>query len=198
MILLSAVLTLSLAPGASANAADTTTTEATATFAAGCFWCIQSTFDKTPGVIRTTVGYTGGPEQNPTYKQVASGLTGHAEAIEVIYDPKTLKYEELLEVFWQNIDPLAENKQFPDEGPQYRTVIFYHNQAQHLAAVKSLRAWEKDGRFGGPIVTQIVAASRFWPAEEYHQQYYKKSPQSYKAYNDASGRNEYFKKMWGK
>jgi methionine-S-sulfoxide reductase len=169
-----------------------------ATFAAGCFWCIQPPFDQTPGVVRTTVGYTGGTEPHPTYHQVGSGSTGHAESIEVLYDPAKTSYEKMLDVFWHNIDPTTKDRQFPDWGHQYRTAIFYHNEAQHQAALASKAHWEKDGRFGAPIVTEIVPASAFWPAEDYHQKYYQKSPVSYHAYHDHSGREEFFKRFWGK
>ena len=168
-----------------------------ATFAAGCFWCIQSPFDQTPGVVRTTVGYTGGTEPQPTYHQVGSGQTGHAESIEVVYNPAKVTYEKLLDVFWHNIDPTTKDRQFPDLGHQYRTAIFYHNEAQKRAATASKEHWEKDGRFGAPIVTEIVPASTFWPAEDYHQKYYLKSPEDYHRYHDHSGREEYFRRIWG-
>jgi methionine-S-sulfoxide reductase len=168
-----------------------------ATFAAGCFWCIQPPFDQTRGVLRTTVGYTGGPELQPTYAQVSEGKTGHAEAIEVAYDPTQVTYEQLLDVFWRHIDPTTKDRQFPDWGRQYRTAIYVHNETQRRAAEASKAAHEKSGRFGAPIVTEIVAASTFWPAEDYHQKYYVKSPASYHAYHDNSGRAEYFKKIWG-
>jgi methionine-S-sulfoxide reductase len=169
-----------------------------ATFAAGCFWCIQQPFDKTPGVVSTLVGYTGGTKPNPTYHEVSSGTTGHAESIEVVYDPSKVSYEKLLDVFWHNVDPTTTDQQFPDQGSQYRTAIFYHNEAQRKAAIASKAYWNKDGRFGAPIVTEIVAASTFWPAEDYHQKYYLKSSEAYHGYHDYSGRNEYFQKMWGK
>jgi methionine-S-sulfoxide reductase len=174
------------------------TAQETATFAAGCFWCIQPYFDETPGVLKTTVGYTGGPEKNPTYKQVSSGQTGHAEAIEVVYDPAKVRYEKLLDIFWRNIDPTTADRQFPDRGPQYRTAIFYHSEAQRKAAVLTKEQFEKSERFGAPLVTQILPAVTFWPAEDYHQAYYRKSPEAYKQYNDNSGRKEYFKRIWGK
>jgi len=169
-----------------------------ATFAAGCFWCIQPPFDKTPGVVSTTVGYTGGTKSNPTYEEVSSGSTGHAESIEVVYDPSKISYEKLLDVFWHNVDPTTSDQQFPDQGTQYRTAIFYHSEAQRKAALASKEHWEKDGRFGAPIVTEIVAASTFWPAEEHHQKYYLKSSLAYHGYHDYSGRDEYFKKIWSK
>jgi peptide-methionine (S)-S-oxide reductase len=169
-----------------------------ATFAAGCFWCIQPPFDQTPGVVKTTVGFTGGTEPHPTYHQVSAGKTGHAESIEVFYDPTRVRYSELLDVFWHNIDPTTKDRQFPDWGHQYRTVIFYHSQAQRVAAVASKDRLDKSGRFGAPIVTEIAPASTFWPAEDYHQKYYQKSPESYHQYHDHSGREEYFRRIWGK
>jgi methionine-S-sulfoxide reductase len=169
-----------------------------ATFAAGCFWCIQPSFDNLPGVTQTTVGYTGGTVPHPTYEQVGSGKTGHAESIEVVFDPAKTSYEKLLDVFWHNIDPTTTDRQFPDAGTQYRTAIFYHNETQKKAAQASLKHWQKDGRFDGPIVTEIVPASTFWPAEDYHQKYFLKSSENYRRYHDASGREGYFKKIWGK
>jgi methionine-S-sulfoxide reductase len=168
-----------------------------ATFAAGCFWCIQPPFDQTPGVVRTIVGYTGGQEPHPSYHQVGAGKTGHAESIEMFYDPSIVTYEKLLDVFWHNIDPTTKDRQFPDWGRQYRTAIFYHNEAQRRAAIDSKERLEKSGRFGAPIVTEIVPASAFWPAEDYHQKYYIKSPESYHQYHDHSGREEYFRRIWG-
>ncbi len=167
-----------------------------ATFGSGCFWCIQPPFDKTPGVINTVVGYTGGHVEHPTYHEVGSGSTGHAESIEVTYDPSKVTYEQLLDVFWHNINPTQEDQQFPDWGTQYRTAIFYHNAAQQKAAIASKEFWQKDGRFGGKIVTEIVPATTFWPAEEYHQKYYLKSSGAYDRYHDNSGRTEYFQKTW--
>ncbi|OGR89063.1 MAG: peptide-methionine (S)-S-oxide reductase [Elusimicrobia bacterium RIFCSPLOWO2_01_FULL_59_12] len=169
-----------------------------ATFAAGCFWCIQSSIDQVPGVVKTTVGYAGGAEANPTYEQVSSGQTGHAEAIEVVFDPTRVSYEKLLDVFWQNINPTTQDAQFPDRGRQYRTAIFYRHEGQRLAALASRERLEKSGRFEGPIATQIERAGIFWPAEEHHQKYSIKSPESYRSYTDNSGRKEYFKRIWGK
>ncbi len=185
-------------PGFSADSVPKTTGTEKATFAAGCFWCIQPPFDQTPGVIQTTVGYTGGKEENPTYHQVGSGDTGHAESIEVLYDPAKVSYEKLLDVFWHNIDPTTKDREFPDWGHQYRTAIFFHSKTQAKAAFASKKQLEKENRYGAPIVTEIVAASKFWPAEEYHQKYYIKSPEDYHRYHDHSGRDEYIKKIWGK
>jgi methionine-S-sulfoxide reductase len=165
-----------------------------ATFAGGCFWCIQPPFDRTTGVIRTLVGYTGGTVAHPTYKQVSGGSTGHAESIEIVFDPSRVSYEKLLEIFWNNIDPTTKDAQFPDVGPQYRTAIFYHSPEQRTAAEKSKELIEKSKRFGAPIVTQIVPAGAFWPAEDYHQKYYIKSPDAYQRYHDNSGRDVYFRR----
>lgn len=169
-----------------------------ATFAGGCFWCLQPFYDRLEGVISTTVGYTGGQEVNPTYQQVSTGQTGHAEAIEIIYDSKRVSYEKLLSMYWRNIDPTATNASFYDQGPQYRSVIFYHDETQRQMAQQSKEELEKSGRFRQPIVTQIELAQVFYPAEEYHQQYYRKKPAAYQQYHRASGREEFFKKIWEK
>ena len=169
-----------------------------ATFAGGCFWCIQASLDKVPGVISTTAGYTGGTEKNPTYEDVSSGLTGHAESVEIIYDPSKITYEKLLEVYWQQIDPTARDRQFVDAGHQYRTAIFYHDEKQKEAALLSKEKLEKSGIYDKPIVTEIVPASDFYPAEDYHQQYYKKSAAHYNTYRFFSGRDQYLDKIWGK
>jgi len=170
---------------------------AKATFAGGCFWCMQPPFDKLEGVVSTTVGYTGGAVQNPTYQQVAAGGTGHAESIEVSYDPTKVSYERLLDVFWHNVDPLTANAQFCDHGNQYRTAIFYHDAGQQRLAEASREALEKSGRFHQPIVTQIVPAGEFYPAEDYHQSYYKKNPVRYKFYRYTCGRDERLEQLWG-
>ena len=168
-----------------------------ATFAGGCFWCMEPPFDKLDGVISTTVGYTGGREKNPTYKEVSSGKTGHAEAVEVVYDPSRITYAGLLDVFWRNIDPTQADGQFVDIGRQYRTAIFYHNEEQRGLAVASKRELENSSRFEKEIVTEIVPAREFYRAEEYHQDYYKKNPIRYKFYRYGSGRDQFLRKMWG-
>jgi peptide-methionine (S)-S-oxide reductase len=168
------------------------------TFAGGCFWCMQPPFDKLDGVISTTVGYCGGKEENPTYKQVSAGNTGHAEAIEVVYDPSRISYTELLNVFWMNIDPTQENGQFADIGAQYRTAIFYHSEEQKRLAEASKKELKNTGRFSKKIVTAIVPATPFYRAEEYHQDYYKKNPLRYKIYRYGSGRDDYLVRKWGK
>lgn len=173
------------------------TTSETATFAGGCFWCMQAPFDSAPGVLSTTVGYTGGTVANPTYEQVSAGSTGHAESVEVQFDPTVISYEKILDIFWHQIDPTTLNRQFVDVGNQYRTAIFYHNEKQKLAAEKSKADWEKKGVFHKPIVTEITKAGPFYKAEDYHQQYYKKSPTKYKYYRYGSGRDKYLESIWG-
>ena len=170
---------------------------AKATFAGGCFWCMQPPFEKLSGVIAVVAGYTGGTEQSPTYGQVSSGGTGHAESVEVTYDPEKTTYEQLLEVFWHNIDPTTLDQQFADHGHQYRTAIFYHTEAQKQLAEASKAKLEASGKFKKPIVTEIVPATPFYPAEEYHQDDYKKNPVHYKLYRFGSGRDAYLQKIWG-
>jgi methionine-S-sulfoxide reductase len=169
-----------------------------ATFAGGCFWCMEPPFDKLDGVISTTVGYAGGQEKDPTYKEVSSGKTGHAEAIEIVYDPSRVTYTELLDVFWRNIDPTQVDGQFADLGRQYRTAIFYHDEEQRRLAVASKEELENSGRFDEEIVTEIVPVREFYRAEEYHQDYSKKNPLRYKFYRYGSGRDQFLKKVWGK
>lgn len=167
-----------------------------ATFAGGCFWCMEHPFDDLDGVIATTSGYTGGEEENPTYEQVAGGATGHAEAVQVLYDPDRVSYGRLLEVFWRQINPTQKNRQFCDVGPQYRTAIFYHDEEQKRLAEISRERMEREGPFDGPIVTEIVPAGRFWPAEEYHQDYYRKNPLRYSFYRANCGRDQYLRQVW--
>lgn len=166
-----------------------------ATFAGGCFWCMQHPFDKLEGVVSTTVGYTGGHKKSPTYEKVCSGKTEHAEAIEILYDPSQVTYSQLLDVFWRNIDPTTLNKQFTDVGTQYRTAIFYHNEEQKRIAEASKEVLEKSDKYDKSIVTIITPASTFYKAEEYHQKYYEKCPVRYKLYKSGSGRNQYLEKM---
>jgi methionine-S-sulfoxide reductase len=168
-----------------------------ATFAGGCFWCMEPPFDKLKGVVSTTAGYTGGQEPNPTYEEVASAKTGHAEAVQIVYDPSVISYEELLDVFWRNIDPTQANGQFADRGSQYRTAVFYHNEEQKRLALASRERLEKSGLYQAKIVTEIVPATTFYQAEEYHQEYYKKNPLRYKGYRQGSGRAPFLEKMWG-
>ncbi len=170
---------------------------AVATFAGGCFWCMEAPFDVLPGVISTTSGYTGGSKKSPTYQEVSSGRTGHAEAVQIVYDPKKISYEKLLEVFWHNIDPTVKDQQFCDVGNQYRTGIFYHDEAQKKAAEASRAALQKNRPFKGEIVTEITAAAEFTPAEDYHQDFYKKNPTRYKFYRAGCGRDDRLKELWG-
>lgn len=168
---------------------------AKATFAGGCFWCMEPPYDKLNGVISTISGYTGGKTKNPTYEEVSAGTTGHAEVVEVTYDPKKITYEKLLDVFWRNVDPLTPNRQFCDGGSQYRTAIFYHDENQKRSAEDSKKALSK--RFKEPIVTEIVPAREFYPAEEYHQDYYIKNPLRYKFYRYNCGRDRRLEELWG-
>lgn len=168
-----------------------------ATFAGGCFWCMESPFEKLEGVISVTSGYTGGDKENPTYEEVSSGGTGHVEAIEILFDPNKISYSELLDIFWKQVDPTDENGQFVDRGDQYRTAIFYHNEDQRIHAERSKKELDESKRYPNPIVTEVIPASRFYSAEEYHQDYYKKNPIKYKFYRFRSGRDKYLEKIWG-
>lgn len=170
---------------------------ATATFAGGCFWCMEPPFEKLTGVVSVTSGYTGGHKLDPTYEEVSAGETGHAESVQVVYDSTQISYAQLLEVFWHNIDPLAANRQFCDAGTQYRSAIFYHNAEQQRLAEASKQQLAQSGRFDRPIVTEIVAATQFYPAEEYHQDFYKKNSLHYKAYRAGCGRDRRLKELWG-
>jgi peptide-methionine (S)-S-oxide reductase len=178
------------------NSAPDRKTE-TATFAGGCFWCMTPPFEKLDGVISVTSGYTGGRTVNPTYEEVSSGGTGHAESVQIVFDPSKITYTRLLDVFWHNIDPLARDRQFCDVGEQYRSAIFYHGDEQKRLAEASKSALEQSHRFKEPIVTEIVAASTFYPAEEYHQDYYKKNPVRYKFYRYSCGRDQRLEEIWG-
>jgi methionine-S-sulfoxide reductase len=169
-----------------------------ATFAGGCFWCMEPPFDKLDGVISTASGYTGGTEKDPTYEQVSSGKTGHLEAIEITYDPGKISYAQLLDVFWKNIDPTQNSGQFVDIGPQYRTAIFYHNEEQRRLALESRNRLQESRKFGKPIVTEIRPAMEFHSAEDYHQDYYIKNPIRYKYYRWGSGRDRFLEETWGK
>lgn len=178
------------------NTASAAKTEK-ATFAGGCFWCMEPPYDKLEGVISVTSGYTGGHKKNPNYKEVSAGGTGHAEAVQVVYDPSKTSYQKLLDVFWHNIDPTVINRQFCDVGDQYRSAIFYHNDEQKKLALKSKAALEKNKSFKEPVVTEITQAGEFYPAEEYHQKYYKKNPIRYKYYRNGCGRDQRLKELWG-
>lgn len=166
-----------------------------ATFAGGCFWCMEHPFDELPGVVSVTSGYIGGHKKNPTYEEVSAGGTGHAEAVQVVYLPSKIGYDKLLTRFWHNIDPTVKNRQFCDVGDQYRSAIFYHNEDQRRLALQSKKAI--GSRFKEPVVTEVVAAAEFYPAEEYHQQYYKKNPLRYSYYRLSCGRDKRLKELWG-
>ena len=168
-----------------------------AIFAGGCFWCMEPPFDKTPGVVATISGYTGGSLANPTYGQVSGGGTGHYEVLKVTYDPAKVTYAQLLEVFWRNVDPLDAGGQFCDRGSQYRAAIFYGTEEQRELADSSRRAIDQSGKLGKPIVTALVAAAPFYAAEEYHQDYYKKNPIRYRLYSWNCGRARRLAKVWG-
>lgn len=170
---------------------------ARATFAGGCFWCMEPPFEKIDGVVSVTSGYTGGKETGPSYEEVSSGRTGHVEAVQVKYDPRKVSYDYLLQVFWRQINPTDDGGQFADRGKQYRTGIYVHNQHQKKLAEASKRKLEKSGVFKKPIVTQIIRATAFYPAEGYHQDYYKKNPSHYKQYRRGSGREGFLEKTWG-
>lgn len=168
-----------------------------ATFAGGCFWCVEHAFDDVEGVVSTTSGYTGGHKKNPTYHEVSAGGTGHAEAVEVVYDPKKVSYSDLLKVFWRNIDPTTPDKQFCDTGSQYRSAIFYHDETQKRLAEQSKRELSKAKPFKEPIVTEITMALDFYAAEEYHQDYHHKNPLRYRAYRFGCGRDRRLSELWG-
>ena len=186
-----------LAGAMNATASEESMTTTHATFAGGCFWCMQPPFDTLPGVVQTTVGYTGGTKADPTYEEVCSGTTGHTEAIDVVYDPAKVSYAQVLDVFWHNIDPTQPDGQFADHGRQYRTVIYYHNDDQRRQAEASKQQLAASGTFSRPIVTEIAPASTFYPAEDYHQQYYKKNAIHYKLYRIGSGRDGFLRRTWG-
>lgn len=168
----------------------------TATFAGGCFWCVEADFEKVDGVVEAISGYTGGHKENPTYREVSFGGTGHVEAVQVFYDPNKISYPELLDVFWRHVDPTDPDGQFVDTGPQYRTAIFYHDEEQKRLAEESKRRLEESGRFYKPIVTEILELKKFYRAEDYHQNYYKTHSVRYKFYRFNSGRDQFLKKVW--
>jgi len=169
----------------------------TAIFAGGCFWCIQPAFDKTPGVIKTVVGYCGGTEPNPTYKLVTSEKTKYRESIEIIYDPAKISYEQLLDIYWRQIDPTQADGQFTDIGPSYRAAIFYGNAEEKKIAEASKEKLARSGKFKKPVVTEILPAMKFWLAEDYHQKYYRQNPEHFEAFEAGSGRVSFKKEKWG-
>ena len=172
-------------------------TTGTAIFAGGCFWCIQPAFDKAPGVIKTVVGYCGGTEPNPTYKLVTSEKTKYRESIEVTYDPAKISFEKLLDIYWRQIDPTQSDGQFTDIGPSYRAAIFYGNAEEKKIAEASKEKLTRSGKFKKTIVTEILAAMKFWPAEDYHQKYYRENPERFEAFEEGSGRVSFKKNKWG-
>lgn len=200
LIALAASLFLSATPvhAQTAKPGATSAIAAKATFAGGCFWCMEQPFDVLPGVMSTTSGYIGGQNKNPTYEEVTTGRTGHTEAVQVVYDPTKVTYEKLLDVFWHNIDPTVKDQQFCDRGSQYRSGIFYHDDEQKRLADASKAALDKNKPFSGAIVTEITRAAEFYPAEDYHQDYYLKNPLRYKYYRSGCGRDNRLKQLWGK
>ncbi len=192
-------------PVASPAASPVPATAAKATFAGGCFWCMEPPYDKLPGVISTTSGYIGGKLRNPTYEQVSAGITGHTEVVQVVYDPAKVSYRQLLEVFWKNIDPVAKDRQFCDGGSQYRSGVFWHDEEQKKLADESKALLNRGLAYGsakpvgfkGGVVTEITQAAEFWPAEETHQDYYMKNPVRYAYYRHGCGRDNRLKQLWG-
>ncbi|WP_246153005.1 peptide-methionine (S)-S-oxide reductase MsrA [Oryzomonas rubra] len=182
---------------ASGVAASSAPAQEKATFAGGCFWCMEHPFDELPGVISVTSGYTGGQTRNPTYAEVSAGGTGHAESVQIVYDPSRIGYDRLLTVYWHNIDPTVKDRQFCDSGHQYRSAIFYHNEQQRRLAQQSKEALARSKPFREAIVTEITPAGPFYPAEGYHQHYYKKNPIRYKFYRTSCGRDKRLKELWG-
>lgn len=195
---LTAMVLGNLSPMPAGSLAAEKTPQAKATFAGGCFWCMEEVFEKVNGVKSVISGYTGGHVANPTYEQVSSGGTGHAEAVEVVYDPGTVTYQRLLDVYWSNVDPTTPNAQFCDQGSQYRTAIFYHDETQKRLVEESKQEVEKSKTFPQPIVTQISPSSIFYPAEDYHQDFYKKNSIRYKFYKWNCGRSQRLEQLWGK
>src|SRR3982751_4375586 len=185
-------LVVDLSPGQSSSTATKT-----AVFAGGCFWCIQPAFDKAPGVIKTVVGYSGGTEPNPTYKLVTSEKTNYRESIEVTYDPAKISFEQLLDIYWRQIDPTQSDGQFTDIGPSYRAAIFYGNADEKNIAEASKEKLKRSGKFKKNIVTEILPAMKFWPAEDYHQKYYRENPEHFEAFEEGSGRVSFKKDKWG-
>jgi peptide-methionine (S)-S-oxide reductase len=193
--IIAALLVAATAVGSAGAAANQD--EAIAIFAGGCFWCMEAPFDVLPGVVSTTSGYTGGNKRDPTYEQVSAGGTGHTEAVQVRYRPGEISYEALLDVFWHNIDPLAVDRQFCDRGAQYRSAIFYTDEEQQRLAEASKAALAASGKFSAPIATEVTAAGPFYPAEAYHQDYYRKHPVRYKFYRYNCGRDQRLEALWG-
>jgi peptide-methionine (S)-S-oxide reductase len=192
---IAAFLALPCVAAATAQTRPAAAVADTAIFAGGCFWCVEEVFDKTAGVLSTTSGYTGGHTRNPTYRQVSAGSTGHVEAVQVVYDPRRVGYAQLLEVFWRNVDPLTANRQFCDVGAQYRSAILFRNGEQRRLAEAS--KMELSRRFTRPVVTEVAPASRFYAAEEYHQDYHNRNPVRYRYYKYTCGRAQRLQEVWG-
>jgi peptide-methionine (S)-S-oxide reductase len=197
-ILFSALpLRAGIGSAAAAAAKPATHALSKAVFAGGCFWCEEATFEGFTGIKSVVSGFSGGTQENPTYEQVSAGHTGHAESVEITFDPAIITYQKLLNIYWHNIDPTQANAQFCDHGDQYRSAIFYANEVQRRAALASMKAIEASKALKAPIVTQIVPLTKFWPAEEYHQDYYKKNPADYHAYRLGCGRDARLREVWG-
>jgi methionine-S-sulfoxide reductase len=194
--MLLAALSFSIAVVAAAQNSSPSQTR-TAVLAGGCFWCIQPAFDKAPGVIKTVVGYCGGTEPNPTYKLVTSEKTKYRESIEITYDPAKISYEQLLDIYWRQIDPTQSDGQFTDIGPSYRAAIFYGNAEEKKIAEASKEKLTRSGKFKKNVVTEILPAMKFWPAEDYHQKYYRENPERFEAFEEGSGRVSFKKEKWG-
>jgi methionine-S-sulfoxide reductase len=197
LALFAALMDWVLPSGALARSLDSTALLEKATLAGGCFWCMEPPFEKLPGVVSVISGYAGGSEENPAYDDVSRGKTSHVEAVQVTYNAKQLSYETLMEVYWRAMDPTDGGGQFADRGSQYKTAIFYHNEEQKSLAQASKVRLSASGRFQKPIVTPIRKFTTFWPAEEYHQDYYRKNPEPYNRYRKGSGREGFMKKIWG-
>ncbi len=195
-ISIAVLIMLGVQPATSQDKQDEAS-QAKATFAGGCFWCMEGPFDKLDGVISTTSGYIGGHKKDPTYREVSAGTTGHTEAVQIVYDPKKVTYQKLLDVFWVNIDPTVKDRQFCDHGSQYRSGIFYHGDEQQQLATASKQKLEKDKPFDGMIVTEVTEATEFYPAEDYHQDYYITNPIRYKFYRYSCGRDKRLAELWG-
>lgn len=191
-----AILVFTAALCGSLSAQNSASSTKTAVFAGGCFWCIQPAFDKAPGVIKTVVGYSGGTEPNPTYEMVGSEKTKYRESIEITYDPAKISYDQLLDIYWKQIDPTQSDGQFTDIGPSYRAAIFYGSDEEKRIAEESKQKLAGSGKFKKPIVTEILPAMKFWPAEDYHQKYYQQNPEHFEAFERGSGRDSFQKKNW--
>src|SRR4030095_8298751 len=197
LILLLGYALIAVCSSASSQGQNSSPETRTAIFAGGCFWCIQPAFDKAKGVIKTVVGYCGGTEPNPTYELVSSEKTGYRESIQITYDPAKISYDQLLDIYWRQIDPTQADGQFTDVGPSYRAAIFYGNAEEKNIAEASKKKLARSGKFKKPIVTEILPAMKFWAAEDYHQKYYRENPERFEAFEEGSGRVSFKKDKWG-